>query len=76
MRSVDPYTAEWTMRVRVDHELRQAAICRLARQSPAPHQGWLSLQVRRLACEAGYLLVALGARLEPEPSQATPASNN
>ena len=68
MRSADTHTVARTMQMRADHESRQAAVCRLSRQARTPHRDRLSLQARRLVCEAGCLLVALGARLEPEPS--------
>lgn len=75
MRSADPFLAERALQMRVDHELRQAEASRLVRQATKARQGWLSLQARRLACEVGYQLVALGSRLEPDEPCPAPAAS-
>jgi hypothetical protein len=67
----DLYSMERSMDMRVRQELRQAEASRLGKLARAQNQGAVSGWVRGLACEVGYLLVALGARLEqyglPEP---------
>jgi hypothetical protein len=63
------------MQMRVAHELRQAEASRLARAAGAQQWDWLSRLGRRLACELGYLLVTLGARLEPEQPGTTAAAS-
>lgn len=55
MNSQELYVAERTMHSRLAERRDQIG-------SGGP--GWLSRQSRWLLCEVGYLLVALGARLE------------
>jgi hypothetical protein len=56
--------AKRTMEQGVEQRLREAEGRRLARLVMAPGQRPVSERVRWLACELGYQLVSLGARLE------------
>jgi hypothetical protein len=69
------FTAERTMQMRVQDEWHQAELSRLAQEARPQRLSWLSRQGRRLACELGYLLVALGSRLEPDEPTAAPATS-
>ena len=58
------YIAQRTMDVDAEEKLRNAESWRTRRQARSHQTGSLSRQGRLLLCQLGYLLVALGARLE------------
>jgi hypothetical protein len=58
------YIAQRTMDVDAEEKLRNAEAWRTRRQARSHQTGSLSRQGRLLVCQLGYLLVALGARLE------------
>ena len=64
MRSADPDFAEREMDMRVEAELRQPQVRGLLRRAGDRQPGARARRGRGLLCELGYLLVALGARLE------------
>jgi hypothetical protein len=58
------YIAQRTLDVDMEEKLRNAEDWRTRRQARSHHPSSLSRQSRLLVCHLGYLLVALGARLE------------
>ncbi len=56
--------AKRTMEQNVEQRLKEAEGRRLARMAATPGQRPVSERIRWLACELGYQLVSLGARLE------------
>ena len=58
------YIAQRTLDVDMEEKLRNAEAWRTRRQAWSQQTGSWSRQGRLLVCQLGYLLVALGARLE------------
>ena len=64
MRSADPYLAEREMNMSVEAQRRQSQVRGLLRPAGDRQPETLARRGWWLLCELGYLLVALGARLE------------
>jgi hypothetical protein len=57
------FFAERLAEQRIQEELHQAKLRRLAREARRDQPGWVSRQRRRLLCQMGKFLMASGTRL-------------
>jgi hypothetical protein len=64
MSDTDFNFTERLMYQRVDEELRQAELRRLAREAGAADQGWLRERTSMVLDQLGSLLVSMGQRLK------------
>ena len=73
MSDTDFDSTERLMYQRVEEELRQAELRRLAREAGGTHQGWLRERTFMVLDQLGSLLVSMGQRLK-QAGQAQPIS--
>jgi hypothetical protein len=64
MSSGELHIAEQIMHKRLAERRQEIANRHQKRRARAHQPSWLSLQGRRLLCQLGYLLIALGKRLQ------------
>ena len=80
MEYVCPDLVKRVEKRRREEAMNQAECWRLLRRTGIDRRGWLSIQVCRLLCQLGRLLITLGRRLEsygspsPDRSRSEPST--